>query len=173
MSEYGLQVLQTIFSGIGTLAGVATFVRMILEGRKPPESRRYWPWLVALGFIAVIVAAQGVAVFRVTEGASQTNVDLSQFNSMKMKPILSQTYRNQTLHIDGKEYIDCTFDNVTFIYEGKAPFQFTEAHFPNGTTIQFGSPNPAINTALHLLGSLQDVPHGQVYHEFLAPEDVR
>jgi hypothetical protein len=88
----------------------------------------------------------------------------------KLETIIGRTYSNQTLHIDGYEFRDCTFLNVTFIYEGKAPFLFIDAHF--GNMIGFGSPNPAINLALGLDVRLFE-SRPLIGHKHVSPEEMR
>ncbi|HWF59402.1 MAG TPA: hypothetical protein VN666_03730 [Nitrospira sp.] len=39
--------------------------------------------------------------------------------------INSKTFRNEVVILDGKSYRDCTFIDVTFQYDGNAPFEFT------------------------------------------------
>lgn len=57
MSEYSLLVINTISAAIGAIAGIAMAIGMIREARKPAENRHYWPWLVAMALVAVIVSA--------------------------------------------------------------------------------------------------------------------
>jgi len=45
--------------------------------------------------------------------------------SDKITEIISdRTFVNQEVPIDGKEYINCTFKSVTFVWNGTASFQF-------------------------------------------------
>jgi hypothetical protein len=78
----------------------------------------------------------------------------------KLEQVFARTYHNQAVQLDGKEFVDCTFDNVTFFYHGDAPFLLTEAHFPPGSNIRFGSTNPAIKLAVGLILRIARNIHG-------------
>jgi len=45
-------------------------------------------------------------------------------NPYNPKQIINQTFENQEVVLDGFSYIDCTFHNVTFVYNGTTPIQF-------------------------------------------------
>jgi hypothetical protein len=64
--------------------------------------------------------------------------------------IEAKTYKNETVRIDGNEFIDCTFDNVVFQFDGEAPYRFTNAHFVPGSKVAIVSTNPAIRAAFGL-----------------------
>src|SRR6516164_11674095 len=64
--------------------------------------------------------------------------------------IEAKTYKNETVRIDGNQFIDCTFDNVVLQFDGEAPYGFTNAHFVPGSKVAIGSTNPAIRAAFGL-----------------------
>jgi hypothetical protein len=43
-----------------------------------------------------------------------------------------KTYKNQTVSLDGIEFDNATFENVTWRYEGTAPVRMLHAHFVPG-----------------------------------------
>jgi hypothetical protein len=67
-----------------------------------------------------------------------------------LKQIRQQTFRNETVEVDGINFIDCTFDAVAFKFEGQAPFNFTTVHIENGSKLTVASDNPAIHAAIEL-----------------------
>jgi hypothetical protein len=71
-----------------------------------------------------------------------------------MKQIWNATYDNQTVYLDGYEYIECTFGNVLLRFDGNAPFRLTNVHFTPNATIQLGSINPAVKQTTMLLSIL-------------------
>ena len=74
------------------------------------------------------------------------------------------TYKNETVRIDGNQYVDCTFDNVVLQFDGEAPFGFTRGHFAPGSKVSIASPNPAIKAAIELVGvisTLQNPAQGR------------
>jgi len=71
-----------------------------------------------------------------------------------LNKIEAKTYKNETVCIDGNEFIDCTFDNVVFLFDGEAPFRFTNAHFAPSSKVSLASTNPAIRAAFSLEGEI-------------------
>jgi len=60
-----------------------------------------------------------------------------------LKPIVSKHFKNEAVGLDGKSFIDCTFENVTFVYQGTMQAQFTRCSRPNhkgGYIFQSGNP---------------------------------
>lgn len=49
--------------------------------------------------------------------------------SLELTPINNCRYTNQTVEIDGKLFVDCVFNNVTFSYVGKGDYSFMRASF--------------------------------------------
>ena len=72
------------------------------------------------------------------------------------------TYKDQTVQIDGNNFIDCTFDNVTFRFDGEAPFRFTNSHF--GGKFSVTSNNPVVKATIALLSGfikMESAPQNQ------------
>jgi hypothetical protein len=51
--------------------------------------------------------------------------------------------------LDDSSYIDCTFQSVTFVWNGTAPFVFVNNHMTNG--FYFDSDNPAVGLTFNLM----------------------
>ncbi len=66
----------------------------------------------------------------------------------KLEDVYAQTFKNKHVYLDGYRFVECTFENVTLIYKGTAPFSLVNAHYPPGTTINFGSTSPAVDMAI-------------------------
>jgi hypothetical protein len=79
--------------------------------------------------------------------------------------IRGQTFKDQTVPLDGKEYIDCTFDNVVFAFEGKAGFQLTNVHFEKGSKFGISSDNPVVKATLQLMTVFVKLERGEVQPE--------
>jgi hypothetical protein len=78
-------------------------------------------------------------------------VSTSNFHAdFPLKQVRQQTFRNETVQVDGIEFIDCTFDAVTFKFEGQAPFNFTTVHIENGSKLAVASGDAAIHAAIEL-----------------------
>jgi len=67
-----------------------------------------------------------------------------------LKEYRGKTYKDETVQIDGNSFIDCTFDNVTFRFDGEAPFRFTNDHFQGKFSLT--SNNPVVKATMELLG---------------------
>ena len=70
------------------------------------------------------------------------------------KQIRQTTFKDQTVSLDGNEYVDCTFINVTFKFDGQAPFQLTNDHFENHSKFGISSDDPAVKATIQLVTAL-------------------
>jgi hypothetical protein len=68
--------------------------------------------------------------WRFAEESSNTQSLTNFREDYPLEEIRGKTFQNETVQIDGNAFIDCTFDNVTFRFDGKAPFRFTTGRFP-------------------------------------------
>jgi hypothetical protein len=69
-----------------------------------------------------------------------------------LNQVQGKTFKNETVQLDGNDFINCTFDNVILKFEGQAPFRFTNAHFVEQSKFSLASDNPAVKAALELMG---------------------
>jgi hypothetical protein len=65
-------------------------------------------------------------------------------------------FRNRSVSLDDYEYLDCTFENVTFQYDGPTQISLIHAKVAAGSKATFGSRNPAIQQAMGALEALLD-----------------
>jgi hypothetical protein len=114
--------------------------------RSLPTTRR--PYEV-MGLLLVLTWA-GVGFDYVDRhfGSQASRLSFDAWDHYAFKQIRGETFKDMTLQIDGREYIDCYFENVSFFYQGNAPVRFTNCHYPKGTTFSFVSKNNAINQEL-------------------------
>jgi hypothetical protein len=90
-----------------------------------------------------------------------SNASLSNFRAdFPLQQIRGKTFTNEIVQLDGNAFIDCTFDNVRFKFNGQAPFGFTDVHFHNLTKLQVVSDNPVVETTLKLVGALMSLEKG-------------
>jgi hypothetical protein len=68
-----------------------------------------------------------------------------------LKEYRGKTYKDETVQIDGNNFIDCTFDNVTLRFDGQAPFRFTDDHFTGKFAVTTN--NPVVKATMELVGS--------------------
>lgn len=119
----------------------------------PPEahpilSSEIWSYLpiVLLALVAIIWIIK-----LIKKPNTSTNMHSSFDPEMKVKQILNQRYLNITVPLDGFEYVNCTFENVTFVYEGKGPSGMIRPIIPSGTTLAFGSHDIPIKYAIQIM----------------------
>jgi hypothetical protein len=67
--------------------------------------------------------------------------------------IYGRTYRNEVVDIDGKTFVECTFENVTWRFSGNAAYEFKNVH-PVGNNM-FKAESPAIALYMGTLESLK------------------
>jgi hypothetical protein len=69
--------------------------------------------------------------------------------------IFRQNYKNETVQLDGKNFIECTFENVTFIYQGTRPLQMINCKkLPEkGFWVTVQTDNPVVFTALSIMSA--------------------
>lgn len=75
-------------------------------------------------------------------------------DSPPSKRFQGQSFENQEVLLDDSSYIDCTFRNVTFIYNGTSTFVF-EHNVISGYVFQ--SDNPSINNTMRVLYGLGQI----------------
>lgn len=61
-------------------------------------------------------------------------------------PIVNQTYRNETVQLDGKAFHDCRFENVTFLYNGTKPTSLIGCTLSGAREFTFQTDNPSVMT---------------------------
>jgi hypothetical protein len=108
-----------------------------------------WGLISALALVIGLVAGRMGLV-----GQSPDTLSLANFRAdFPLKQIQAKTFKNETVQLDGNAFIDCTFDNVVFKFDGQAPFTFTNDHIVDRTKIAIVSNNPLIKTTLGLMGA--------------------
>jgi hypothetical protein len=70
-------------------------------------------------------------------------------SSYPMQTTTGATFHNETVPLDGHKYVNCTFHEVTFTYEGRAPFSFDGNTKIEG--LHFRSDNARIGAIINLM----------------------
>jgi hypothetical protein len=111
---------------------------------------------VLICIIALLISSPRVGL------AQQSPNALSNFRAdFPLNKIEGAAYKNQTVRLDGNEYINCTFDNVVFQFDGQAPFKFTQDHFAPGSKVSIASTNPAIKAVIDLVSEISKLQQPQ------------
>jgi hypothetical protein len=125
----------------------------------------FWAWrdVAPSQWAFVVLCAIGIVSFGLNIARQAGWLGATEFNynaTQKLEAVVSAAYDNQTVVLDGRDFENCTFDNVTFIYKGTAPFVMTDPHFVNGGTIVIGSPNPVVNLTIALAERVMSIAKG-------------
>ena len=108
-----------------------------------------WGLSCALALVIGLIAGRMGLV-----GPTPNTMSLANFRAdFPLKQIQSRTFKNETVQIDGNEFIDCTFDNVVFKFDGQAPFRFTNDHFAQRSKFTIASDNPIITATIQLVSA--------------------
>ena len=74
--------------------------------------------------------------------------DYKKFPSDKFEQVFRRTFINETVELDGKFFEECTFSNVTFVYQGLGPTRIINARWLGSTGLS--SDNASIKTWANL-----------------------
>lgn len=114
--------------------------------------------LVAFGSIAVVGIIQAI-VHKVRGPRTATIASPPTLPSpeAELTEIVNQSFRNQEVLLDGHQYISCTFENVTFVYNNGITGGFDSSSRWTGS-VGFKSREPRIQQILGFLQSLKIIP---------------
>jgi hypothetical protein len=70
---------------------------------------------------------------------------------LQLKNVFRVEYKNETVLLDGCDFIECTFDNVTFKYNGTKPYRLTRA---KGNSKKLSTDNKVVGQTILLLKDL-------------------
>jgi hypothetical protein len=72
----------------------------------------------------------------------------------QLKNVFRVHFKNETVLLDGCDFIECTFDNVTFKYDGTKPYRLTNA---KGNSRKLTTDNKVVGQTVLLLRDLKVV----------------
>ena len=100
--------------------------------------------LFALG--SAILAARAAFPWLSGDGNPATSQLIKFPENYSPTSVFGKTFRNERVILDGKNFQRCTFENVTFVYNGTTPLQFSENTVRG--SIRMDSDNEAVTGAL-------------------------
>jgi hypothetical protein len=106
-----------------------------------------WALICALALVIGLAAGQMALAEQSANTQSLTNFR----DDYPFKEYRGKTYKDETVQIDGNNFVDCTFDNVVLRFDGQAPFRFTNDHF-NGK-FSLTTNNPVVKSTMELMAS--------------------
>lgn len=96
----------------------------------------------------------------------------STWNESKLERVYNRTFTNETVELDNKYFINPTFDNVTFAYNGLGPFGWDKATWKTHDSklyVQTESRNPVVNNTSQLLVAIAQASGCQAFVKNLGP----
>ncbi|HTU43831.1 MAG TPA: hypothetical protein VMF91_02125 [Bryobacteraceae bacterium] len=127
-----------------TVIGLIVTAYSVVAHHKPEVLPKIPIWI---GLLALTWAAVGFDYY------DRHHVDYSKWSDIdKLERVPSRVFKDETVVLDGKFFLQPTFENVTFIYNGTAGVAMDNAHFlPYGRFVfRLGSRNPVVTTTLKL-----------------------
>jgi hypothetical protein len=82
------------------------------------------------------------------------------FKNPRYEIVGGYVFVNQAIEVDGKSFRDCSFTNITFIYNGNGPTEFIGCLFHKSITLE--SRNPALIEFAQLQKVLRSIPGGEI-----------
>ena len=73
---------------------------------------------------------------------------------MELETIRGAKFANETVHVDGKQFVDCEFSHCSLVYSGGEPFNFVQTELQDAQITFTGPAENTLNTlcALHHFG---------------------
>ncbi len=120
--------------------------------------RRYWPmWTMGLMMLAIWSAVIYDVYDR--QFGAVVQIDKHRWDTDPLEDVTGQRFASQTVVLDGRRFLQCSFDNVTFEYEGtarmEAPLLSIPSVGPNGEPhYRFISRNVIVGQTIEILRAL-------------------
>ena len=84
------------------------------------------------------------------------SIDRGTYRDATKETFTGRTFENEAVHLDGRRFGHCTFNNVTLIYHGKARVDLINSKFSGGIIMQ--TDNPAVMTFVAMKDQLSGIP---------------
>jgi hypothetical protein len=108
--------------------------------------------------LACVVVAVLFTIILVTYG-KRNKMSEENFGDIPLQGVNDKLFLNETVILDGKSYADCTFQNVTFVFNGTSRFAFSHNRIIGPFALQTDNAAVAWTTIwLKGLGLLGDIP---------------
>jgi hypothetical protein len=121
-------------------AGAVGFIHS--NWRKPMMARPF------LWFGAVLLTWIGIGY----DYYDRHRISSPTFIADKMEQVVGQRFHNQEVIVDNKDFVDCTFENVSFVYKGTGYWKFNGSISGTNTA---RTTDPAADTFLQLVTFMQ------------------
>jgi hypothetical protein len=159
-TEKDLRMLDRVIG----IVGIALAIVLGVWSLAPEGFPKMPMWITLVGMFAGVFLF-GLAAGLLASGARKSNLaDKFIFRDIPPDIVVSKKkFANERILLDGHSYRECTFDNVTFGFNGTRPFGFMR-NTVNGT-MRFASDNPAVSGAFTLLRGFGVLNHVEFHNE--------
>ena len=155
----GISIVAVIVAYEATRQAVAPDV----AGAFPPIVGSWgdvWPLALLLLVGGTILSLQRFGVLPYRKGRSPSLPKSYSFAwtgaDARVIPVVGRKFLNETVLLDGHAYSGCTFENVTFLYNGTAIYQFHQNEITG--SIIFASASPVVEATFVFLQGLDMLP---------------
>jgi len=151
-----IEICLFVFAALGGIGGLAAALAWAgitpqqVFNRSPTMAPR-WKLFIALSLFALSFLCSALALYLAMHQQPY-------FSDAITETIEGRSYVNEEVVLDGRKYVDCTFENVSFRYNGKASFQFM--HNIVRGTYRISSGNPAVGVTVGLLKGMGMLKEG-------------
>ena len=114
-----------------------------------------WRWWLTFGIACMAIILSVFDLYLTNHNALPTKKEWAEANR-HLELIQLKNFANEIVSVDGKSFVDCTFQNVTFVYEGKLPF-LIDHNIVMGPTKFKVAQGPAYTAASMVQGVVQDL----------------
>ncbi len=147
-------IVSWIQIGLWAIA-LVVFLISVIRGELPG----WLAWLSSRQLVGIAICA-GLVVSLVSVYFSYTKDCAKLPPPINLENIYGRAYKNEEVQLDGKKFDHCTFENVTFVFEGKALYSFDGVRFI-GNPPHVRSDNAVVHGALYIVQFLNRAYPGQ------------
>ncbi len=116
------------------------------------DAKANWSRIIAALVIVVTWSAVGYDIYGQRHSGNSFPSD---WETYAYQEIDNYKFSHVTVHLDGRKFVNCSFDNVTFEFEGKEPFLFVPYPPPILGPVQIFTADPLVKASFNtcFLGS--------------------
>ena len=110
-----------------------------------PTMMNHWMLVPILGGLAF----SGVGFYRAFR-VNSPEIAIERWRTFQKEVVVGHKFVNERVVLDGKSYRTCTFENVTFVYEGRAPFDFIQNSVKGSINVDVGASQSLSNLTMFM-----------------------
>jgi hypothetical protein len=149
--------------GRASLGAVVSAFLSLIHGMSPAWTSGIRGAFVA--FMLVLTPNLWMALIRNKPVPQESPLELFngtlRWRKPRLKQIANRHLLNETVILDGVDYLNCVFENCTIRYEGSAPYQLSDCQLvrhEGRTNLIVASSNPIVMMTLSIQSGIEGVP---------------